>query len=289
MRLSGGLIGVGLAAALALPGTATAAAPVITSVEPAPDLTTISWSVPPGEGTHSIEVADSPEVTSEGSFLDQHLVSRVLLFGRPELSWKLHIPAGTHYVHVASWGAAPCTSPLSPDCVKNFSATVQVIVPVAPPPPTADVACFDPNAATCLDEFSATHIVVIPEDPKPPPLPKAPDAVAAFTSLLVPAKQRLNRVFVRAGMGEVGTIAATGSIDVPNAARVYADQTSLRNGGAGRDREASVEASGQSAEGGAKGTPAPPACPCDDHDQGQGRRRECRRADANRHAGKLRR
>ena len=50
MRISRGLvIAVGLAAALAAPAAAGAATPVVTSVEPTPDLTTISWSLPAGE------------------------------------------------------------------------------------------------------------------------------------------------------------------------------------------------------------------------------------------------
>jgi hypothetical protein len=124
-----------VSASLALPASAPAAAPVITNVQPGPGNVTVSWTLPPGQSTHSIEVADSPAVDVNGAFGAGHVVGQALMVGRRELTTQVPVSAGTRYIHVASYGDPPCTSPLSPLCVKNFSATVQVTVEAPPPDP----------------------------------------------------------------------------------------------------------------------------------------------------------
>jgi hypothetical protein len=73
--------------------------------------------------------------------------------------------------------------------------------------------------------------VTIPEDPPQPSpgpapasgagVPSAADTVTSFASLKVPKRQDVDRLVVRAGMAEEGAITASGTVSVPNLAKVY--------------------------------------------------------------------
>jgi hypothetical protein len=164
-----------------------------------------TWSMPADMENDFIEIASSPAVYSDGAFRGEFLEENTVLFD-DSLEAKQdayeapdQLPPGTYYVHVAAFAPAGCPTQDAPTCVDEFSATVPVTVP-------------DPNA---------------PQPPPPPPPP--PDTVTAFATLSVPASQKVGRLYVRASMGEAGTISAEGTVGVPKLSKVYRFKTVSMN------------------------------------------------------------
>jgi hypothetical protein len=173
-------------------------APTITDAGRRDHHVRVSWTLPPGMLNDYLEIASSPDTYQSGFFRGAFLGQNVR-FG-DLLDWSdssyetlVDFPPGTYYLHVADFAPATC--------------------------PTDD-------ARTCLDEFSPTVAITIPPDPVPAP-PQAPppatpvDRVTAFSSLKSPSKQDIDKLFVRAGMGESGTITVSGSVSVPSLSKVY--------------------------------------------------------------------
>ena len=149
------------------------------------------WTLPGDMNNDFIEVATSPAVYAdgerEGDFIEQNVVLSDLLAATAQTystSKQVAVRPGTYYVHVGAYVPSSCS-------IDGF----------------CDVY-----------EFSDPFQIIIPN----PPLATAPkDAVTAFASLRAPQRQSIRTLYVRAAMAEPGTLTASGTVNVPGAARVF--------------------------------------------------------------------
>jgi hypothetical protein len=72
--------------------------------------------------------------------------------------------------------------------------------------------CKTGDEPNCVDEWSNMLTVTVPP---------GVDKSTGFTLLAASSPQRIGKLFVQAQMGERGTITATGTVKVPNSAKVY--------------------------------------------------------------------
>lgn len=112
-------------------------------------------------------------------------------------------PPGTYYFHVSAYDSTKCITFLEPDCLGDEFTTppVRLDVPgdVTPPPPPPP-----------------------PVRPPPPPPPPPPaDKVTSLSALKCAATQKAGILVVQASMPENGTITVGGTLNVPNAAKVF--------------------------------------------------------------------
>jgi hypothetical protein len=148
-----------------------------------------------------IEIARSPDVyatgPAKGAFRDENLVLFDDSLTDRQHNWSaiVDLPPGTYYVHVADLAPPTCPTLDAPTCIDEFSNVLTFTIAPPPPPPS-------PSRTTVTT-------------------PPARDTVTAFASLSVPKRQRVRQLTVRATMSEAGTIAASGIVDIPNAARLY--------------------------------------------------------------------
>lgn len=195
-----------IALALALPAVAQSAPPTLGSVGQSARHLTATWTLPPGMENDYIEVATSPATYPDtGDFLIENVVMFDLLdVGSRSFFSTEQLPEGTYYVHVAAY----------------------------------DPLC-NPALQACADEFSSPPavITIVPDSPSPPPAtPFAVnpilDRVTAFAALNAPVLQRVDKLYVLAKMFERGTLAARGTVNVPNVSngsRVLRLKTVTRN------------------------------------------------------------
>jgi hypothetical protein len=161
--------------------------PELASVERVGRRLRATWTTPDVTVNDVIEIATRPDVYLAGpyrhAFKDENLVwlDYNLDIDQQEYLTPMDLPPGTYYVHVGA---------VAPD------------------------ACPTLDAPTCLDEFSRTLAVTIPADPKPAPQALPADGNTAFASLVVRARQDIDKLLVRAGMAERGTITASGVVRV---------------------------------------------------------------------------
>jgi hypothetical protein len=185
--------------------TVPSGAPVLGAAGPnATFRITATWSLPPTVVNDFIEIAKKrdvhPDGPRKGGFLEQNVVLTDFALDPQATTYtsKAAYSPGTYYVHVASLPSDDCYSLAYP---------------------------------TCLDEYSATIPVTIP-GPDGPPRPLV-DKVTAFTALAVRGKQDVDKLFVRAAIGEAGTITASGTVSVPNLSKVYKLATASAKAAAG--------------------------------------------------------
>jgi hypothetical protein len=90
---------------------------------------------------------------------------------------------------------------------------------------SAILSTCDDITIPCVDEFSIPPVLLnVPPDPPPappPPPPPPPDTVTSFSALKCASTQKAGDLVVQASMGENGTITVGGTLNVPNAAKVY--------------------------------------------------------------------
>jgi hypothetical protein len=168
----------------------------LTSARPSEHHISVWWSLPSPMESDYIEVATNPDVYGSGplrgAFKGNVVYQDLLDYNQRSYVTFADFPPGTYYVHVADYAPAACD--------------VEEVV-------------------ACFDEYSDVAAVTISEaagGPAPESLP-APlaQAGAAFSSLAVGKVQRVRELVVRAAMAERGTITASGSVSVPNSAKVY--------------------------------------------------------------------
>jgi hypothetical protein len=144
-----------------------------------------AWQVPDWTVNDVIEIATSPDVYLAGpyrhGFKNANLVwlDYGLDVDQQEYVTPMDLLPGTYYVHVGA---------IAPDACPAF------------------------DAPTCLDEYSRTLAVTIPEDARPVPKAATADDKTAFASLVVRARQDVDKLSVRAGMAEQGIISASGVV-----------------------------------------------------------------------------
>jgi hypothetical protein len=188
-----------------------APAPVLDSVGQSSRHLTASWSLDPPAENDFIEAATSPATYPEGDFLVENSVLFDFLDpGATSYNSTEQLPPGVYYVHVAAY---------DPQCPIGF----------------------------CNDTFSGTLQVTIPADaqanaaPPPPAVQAQIDKATAFAALKVAAIQRADRLVVEAGMTENGRITVGGTINVPNASRVFKLRAVSVNAAAGKTRKIRVK------------------------------------------------
>jgi plastocyanin len=159
----------------------------------------VGWLLPDGVENDFVEVATAPQVYESGPEKGAFLLENLVLFddgiwyGQSYYTAPEPLPPGTYYVHVAGFTPDSCPTGDAPTCVEEYSSTARVTIPAPPAPPArAAVAASQPA-----------------------------DTTTAFASVLAPARQRVDELFVRAAMGEKGTISASGTVSIAGSHRVY--------------------------------------------------------------------
>ncbi len=118
-------IAVVIAAALAAPTAALAAAPTLLRVGHLQQQPTASWTLAPGSFADGIEFATSPERGPDGRFLAEHLaLVDALESGQTTYAATWPLKAGTYYAQVASCTACP---------VQEWSNVLTLVIPNRPP------------------------------------------------------------------------------------------------------------------------------------------------------------
>jgi hypothetical protein len=164
------------------------APPVLTSAGQSGRYLTATWTTG-ALLTDFIEAAASPATDEDGFFLPQSRVLGPELLPDDQRSYqsRLQLPAGTYWVHVAAY----------------------------------DPNCVGLTAFAC-DVFSKAETVTVPADAPPPPPPPPPaDTVTSFSTLKCASRQKAAHLSVQVAMPENGTITVGGTLNVPNAAKVY--------------------------------------------------------------------
>jgi hypothetical protein len=140
--------------------------------------------------------------TSPGTYPDtgDFLIENVVLFDLLDVGSRSYfsteqLPEGTYYVHVAAYD--PLCNPALQTCLDEFSSPPAVITIVPELPPASPASPVTPLTST-----------------------PAADKVTTFAALNAPARQRVDRLYVRAAMSERGTLTARGTINLPGASRI---------------------------------------------------------------------
>lgn len=128
------IAGAACAAFLAVASAASAAPPVITTVGQQSGHPWASWTLPTGVESAVVEVATSPSVGTDGYFFSENVAD----FDTADSSQTYWLSSdkldpGTYYLHVGGIDY-PCF--MADNCpVREFSATLELVVPAAVIPP----------------------------------------------------------------------------------------------------------------------------------------------------------
>jgi virginiamycin B lyase len=170
------------------------------SVSQSSGIVQASWELPPSTLTGFLEFSPSPYLDQDGSF--SHGLTISYQFDSTDTTFDStpeEFPPGTYYVHVSAYDPDDCDYT---SCHDQFSSPpVTLIVPGPLQTPVSAPAAISTAAAT--------------------PKPVVADKVTAFSSLLVPSRQKLGKLYVQAAMHEPGTISARGNIRVGKQSRSY--------------------------------------------------------------------
>jgi hypothetical protein len=165
-------------------------APTLTSVGQTARHITATWTTPGDMQNDFIYISTVPDAPPEywywGDQLADNPVVLLDLLRWDQFSYRTAdaLPPGRYYVRMAAAFLVSCKSS---GCDEAFSQTVPI-----------DVA-----------------------DPPPAPPATEPDRVTAFASLSVRKHQDVDRLLVRAEMGEAGAIIVSGTVSAPNLSKVY--------------------------------------------------------------------
>ncbi len=114
-------------ALLILPPIAAAGAPTILVAAQVQHHATVTWALPAGTVTRSVEVSDSPTVASDGAFFTDHVKSSDSVSeAQTTYTSAGALDPGTYYVHVAGYVPGCDTCPTS-----EWSVIAPLIVPTA--------------------------------------------------------------------------------------------------------------------------------------------------------------
>jgi hypothetical protein len=115
------LVAVCALAALTAAGTASAAAPTLLTVGESGGNATATWSLAPGAQAWTIEVATSPALDTDGSFVSENVVD-IHVFMDQSTSWTgtTSLDPGTYYVHISGSSCASCGD-VSWSAVESFT------------------------------------------------------------------------------------------------------------------------------------------------------------------------
>jgi virginiamycin B lyase len=154
------------------------------------------WTLPPPPPTMLtgfLEFSPTPDTYPDGFFSDPATVAYE--FDSPDEEFDSSpetFPPGTYYVHVSSYDADSCGT-----------------------------------GGSCQDRFSSPPVkLVVPPPPSISPAPPASrsavaDKVTAFSAWVVRPRQKLRKLYVKAAMGERGTISVRGRVRVAGSPRSY--------------------------------------------------------------------
>lgn len=174
-------LALSIAALLVPAAAARATPPTVLAVGQSGAHLNASWTLPPSMATDFIEVANRPDIEPNGYFPN----ANTLLY-EPNLG-----DDQTSYVSALL-----------------FPGGVYYV----------HVAAFDTRKCKtgeepdCIDEFSAILTFTVPP---------GVDNLTAFSVLDIPLKQRVGSLYVKAAMGEPGTISAGGTVAVAGAGKVF--------------------------------------------------------------------
>jgi hypothetical protein len=200
MRRTGALFGLVLTVCLLLVGSeAQAAPPTGLTVTQHSRVVTASWTLTsPTALSGFLEFSPTSATDSSGFFTDPATLV-VGPFDDTTTSYDsspFQFAPGTYYVHVSSYEPSSCNV-MTGECVDEFSTPPVVLtVPPDPPPPPAP-------------------------PPPPPPAPVTADTATSFSKLAVASAQKASNLVVQASMPENGTITVSGTVSVPNSAKVF--------------------------------------------------------------------
>jgi hypothetical protein len=186
--------------------------PSLTSVGQVTRHVTAGWNADAGLTMLGIEVATNSQTDEDGSFLSQYVVDDDLLSEQARsYQSSVQLAPGTYYLHVSA----------------------------------LDLNCVGPPVGFCPVLFSSTASLVVPADsPPPPPLrrPAPPaDKITSFSALRCASTQKAGSLVVQASMPENGTITVGGTLNVPNAAKVFKLKAVSVNAPAGKTVKITVK------------------------------------------------
>src|SRR4051794_23278882 len=168
---------------LACAASATAAPPTNVAATENGGRLTVTWELALNSLSSGVEIARSSKTSSNGSFSDSNKLTASVDESETTYTSAL-LSNGTWYVHVASF------DPTSPKCTFN-----------------GDLKCpieWSPVVTATIGSGSGGG-----------------GAGASFTLLRVPSKQKAAKLQVKAAISTNGTITAGGTVNVPNASKVY--------------------------------------------------------------------
>jgi hypothetical protein len=176
--------GMLVALALLAPASALAAPPTNVTVSENAGRLAVSWDLALNSLSSAVEIAHSAKTAANGSFSDPGKISASVDESDSTYT-SPPLANGTWYVHVASY------DPTSPSCT------------------------YVGGDLKCKTEYSSTVTARVGSGSP------GGDTSTAFATLRVPSKQKAAKLRVQASMGENGTITVGGTLNVPNAAKVY--------------------------------------------------------------------
>jgi hypothetical protein len=144
--------------------------------------------------------------------------------GKVTGTWSLPPGMAMDYIEAANSPAVtpegdfPLTNTVLAESLGDFQTTHTSTVSIPAGTYYVHVSAFDTKKCVtgdepdCVDEWSNILTVTVPA---------GVDKLTAFSFLDAKSPQRIGKLFVRASMGEPGTITATGTISAPNSSRVY--------------------------------------------------------------------
>jgi hypothetical protein len=168
---------------LAFVASATAAPPTNVAATEHGGRLTVTWDLALNSLSSAVEIAHSSKTSSNGSFSDPGKLTASVDESETTYTSAL-LSNGAWYVHVASY------DPTSPKCTFN-------------------------GDLKCPTEWSPVVTATIGSEAG------GGGAGASFTLLSVAPKQKAGKLQVKAAISTNGTITAGGTVNVPNAAKVY--------------------------------------------------------------------
>jgi hypothetical protein len=187
-------LALSIAALLVPAAAAQATPPTLLAVGQSAGHLNASWTLPPSMASDFIEVANRPAVEADGYFPNANTLLYDANLGDDQTSYVSSLLFPGGVYYVH---------------VAAFDTR----------------KCITGDEPDCKDEFSAILTFTVPP---------GVDSLTAFSVLDVPAKQRVGKLYVKAAMGEAGSITAGGTVSAANASKTYRFGTASANVEAGK-------------------------------------------------------